>query len=119
MSRPPATQCFAAACARCATSQSCKSHGWHKGSWPCPHEIHENFLQGAFSGLEVLEVDPEFTELFQQESDPRPFALRIEGVDQFISISGQLERVGGEFIGNAFELVLQVQNQLPLAELLH
>src|ERR1044071_3208883 len=110
---------FARACGTSATSRRNRSSGSRRCSSPGAHQVHENVLERALFGAQVLEVDAELVELSQQARDAGAVRLRVEGVDEIVAVGGQLELPPRELRGHAFERVLQMQSELLAAELAH
>src|SRR4030095_2402238 len=105
------------ACAPSARSRRSRSRGWHGCSSFGSHQADEDFLQRALTGVQVLEDDAELVELAQEPGDAARLELRVARVDQVVAIRAQLEMRARERRRNGRERALQVQRELPAAEL--
>ena len=57
--------------------------------------------------MQVLEIDPLLFQLAQQLGDAGMFLLRVECIDEFVSVRGQRQRIAGEFRRDARQRILQ------------
>src|SRR3954463_10267383 len=69
--------------------------------------------------MEVLEVDAEVSELLEKRRDAGLLAFDVERIRQHGAVFGQLERKPCELLRDGGKWCLQLERQLPLAELLH
>src|SRR5687768_10939914 len=52
-------------------------------------KIHEDLLQRALAGMQILEVDAQLAQALQQRGDSGFLGLRVEGIDQRMAFVGQ------------------------------
>src|SRR4051812_40261666 len=102
----------ARACETSATSRRSRSSGSRKCSSPGAHQTHEDFLERALLGAQILEVDAELAELPQEPGNPGAVRLRVEGVDEIVAVGGQLQLPTCKLRRDALERVLQMQGEL-------
>src|SRR4051794_3231117 len=105
-SRSPATRCFAAACAPCATSRIYKSRRPPAGSSSLAHQIDEDVLQRALAGFKVAEADAGFAQILKQSRNTGALALRVVVVDESAAVRCQGEAMGSKRFRYRVELLL-------------
>src|SRR5215469_729896 len=115
----PGTRCSASGCGTCAPSRNDRSPGSRARSCALSHQVDKNVLQRALAGVQILDVDVELAQPPQQSRNARLAPVRIEGEYHGMSGIRQLERVLAESCRDGAERLLQVQNELALAQLAH
>src|SRR5262249_671662 len=118
-SRSPARRCFAAACARCAPSRTCRSRRPRAGSSLLPHQMDEDVLERVLRGLDIAEPDAGPTEVLRDRGDAGAPAPGFIAVGEVASVGRERKAGAGELVRNGSQWLLQMQREVLLAELSH
>src|SRR5215472_12699760 len=88
-------------------------------SFAFAHQAQENILEGALSGVEVLELDSKLAQALQQHGNLRMLLIGAVGVFQFVSRAVERQAPVLQFAWNCHERLWQNQRELLLTELFH
>ena len=86
---------------------------------PVAHQADEDIFERTLPRLQVAEADVGFAEVAQQSGDPGALGLRVIGEHQVGAVGRQHHRVPCERGRHGIQPLLQMQDQLLLAELAH
>src|SRR5204863_8650812 len=109
----------ASACAGCAPSRTCRSHGWRERSLVLPQQADEDIFQRALRRLQILEPDSCLVQIVEQRGDAGALALRVVRVDQLAAVAGKPQMMAGKLGGYRVQRIVQLQSQLLPTELAH